>query len=89
MRLKDRCLIEARKCSRSFSLSSGLATVSTIIMSFILENFGVALNSIQATSKKSFSFLRFFVCTYSALTGRSNESLGYSFLFAASVLVPE
>lgn len=58
-------------------------------MSFIAENFGVALNSIQATSKKSFSFLRFFVCTYSTLTGHSNESLGYSFLFAASVLVPE
>lgn len=89
LRLKDRCLIEARKRSRSLSLSSGLATVSTITMSFTEENFSVALNSIQATWKKSFSFLWFFVCTYSILTGHSNESLRCSFLFAASVLVPE
>lgn len=58
-------------------------------MSFTEENFSVALNSIPATLKKSFSFLWVFVCTYSILTGHSNESLRCSFLFAASVLVPE
>ena len=81
--------IEARKCSRSLSLNSGLATVSTIIKSFTVENFSVALKSVQATFKKLFSFLQFFVCTYSTLTGHSNESLRCSFLLAASVLVPE
>ena len=81
--------IEARKCSRSLFLSSGLATVSTMIVSFTVENFSVALKSIQATFKKSVSFLQFFVCTYSTLTGPSNESLRCPLLFAASVLVPE
>ena len=55
--------IEARKCSRSLFLSSGLATVSTMIVSFTVENFSVALKSIQATFKKIIQFLTV-VCVY-------------------------